>query len=104
MTDPIYKYVKGEGWVLENVEQFEFTDEMGNRVRLERRPPDLTNENERGWWWSGELEEAARDILDDDSYPYGWLVSDWDIERIKQGQPILTVINIAGVVVVRTRP
>lgn len=47
MTEPIYTFKKGEGWVIQLFESFETYMSCGTHVRLERRTP---NPGERATW------------------------------------------------------
>lgn len=40
MTEPIYSYVRGQGWVPRVIEGQEFTLLCGTRVRIEKRLPE----------------------------------------------------------------
>lgn len=49
MTDPIYTFIKGTGWVVTTVEMIDVTMRCGTKVRIERRAPSV-GEN---YCWKG---------------------------------------------------
>lgn len=96
MTEPLYEYIKGQGWIVQNHKRFpKFVNGRKYEIEIEMRPPKA---GERGYWVNKDLDiDAVAAIVHyyTSESAFGWRVHEWHNVMTEDPDMCITVRTYA---------